>query len=111
MQMKRSKYGAEPTGGHASKREHRRAIALRILERAGRITGLREQVEFELIPAQTDARGKVVERACRYVADFVYYDTRTGRMVVEDCKGYRTEVYRIKRKLMLYRYGIRIVET
>ena len=44
-----------------------------------------------------------------YVADFVYEDN--GDTVVEDTKGMRTKEYVIKRKLMLYRYGIRIKET
>lgn len=32
-------------------------------------------------------------------------------MVVEDCKGMRTKDYIIKRKLMLYKFGVRIKET
>jgi hypothetical protein len=65
-------------------------------------------VKFELIPAQR-IDGKVVERACGYVADFVYMEN--GQQVVEDTKGMRTQEYRLKRKLMLWVHGIRIKET
>lgn len=54
-----------------SVKEYRRFCELRLLERAGAVTDLRRQVKFELIPAQR-IDGKVVERACSYVADFVY---------------------------------------
>lgn len=53
--------------------------------------------------------GKLLERKCSYIADFVYWDG--FEMVVEDTKGMRTKEYIIKRKLMLYKYGIRIKEV
>ena len=106
---KGNKYHAQKAGGYASRKEYRRACELRIMQRAGIISGLREQVPYELIPAQRDANGKLLERACTYVADFVYTDEH-GNTVVEDTKGVRTDVYRIKRKLMLQRYGIIISE-
>ena len=91
-----------------SVKEYRRFCELRLLERAGAVTDLRRQVKFELIPAQR-IDGKVVERACSYVADFVYMEN--GQQVVEDTKGMRTQEYRLKRKLMLWVHGIRIKET
>lgn len=91
-----------------SQKEARRFCELRLLERAGRITELQRQVKFELIPSQK-IDGKVVERACTYVADFVY--TENGKKVVEDTKGYKTQEYRIKKKLLLWVHGIRIKET
>lgn len=93
-----------------SKKEYSRWCELKILERAGRISSLRRQVPFLLIHEQK-IDGKVVERECKYIADFVYYDTTTGHWVVEDTKGVRTEAYRIKRKLMLQVWGVRIKET
>ena len=81
-----------------------------MLQRCGLISELREQVRFELIPAQFDASGHCLERSCSYIADFVYLD-KNGVQVVEDTKGVRTDVYRIKRKLMLLKYGISIHET
>ena len=94
----------------ASRREARRYGELFWMEQAGEISGLRTQVAFELIPTQKDSRGKVVERAITYKADFVYTD-KDGNQVVEDSKGYRTDVYKLKRKLMLYVHGITVKET
>ena len=74
-----------------------------LLERAGKISDLKRQVKFELIPKQQG------ERACNYVADFTYYED--GKYVVEDCKGYKDKVYRIKKKLLLWVHGHRIRET
>ncbi len=103
-----------------SMKEARRYSELRMLELAGEISDLKVHVEFELIPAQFEPdtigkrggihRGKCIERACKYIADFTYTD-KNGRYIVEDCKGFREEDYRIKRKLMLYLKHIRIKET
>lgn len=93
-----------------SKKEASRYRELRLLEKAGEIKDLRTQVKFKLIPAQRDeATGKVIERECSYKADFVYEED--GKTVVEDVKGFLTKEYIIKRKLMLWRYGIRIREV
>lgn len=92
-----------------SHKELRRYLELRLLERSGQITALKRQVKFELIPAQKDSKGKCVERAVGYIADFVYKD-KQGNTVVEDTKGVRTKEYVIKRKLLLWRYGIKIRE-
>lgn len=107
-----------------SKKEFRRYSELLTLENAGEIQNLQRQVKFVLIPAQYEEssevytrgehkgepkRGKLIERECAYYADFVYQ--QDGNTVVEDCKGMKTEVYKIKRKLMLDRYGVRIKET
>lgn len=109
-----------------SKKECKRYMELKLLERGGVIKDLRLQVEFELIPNQytTEKRyGKngqrlkdkqvLLERKCSYIADFVYILNETGETIVEDAKSpiTRTPEYRIKKKLMLYRYGIRIREV
>lgn len=95
-----------------SKRELARYTDLKLLEAAGRISGLRRQVKYELIPAQKDLKtGKVIERPVTYKADFVYTDVSTGREIVEDAKGVRTKEYVIKRKLMLYNKGIQVREV
>lgn len=109
-QAKPGKYHAVPTAGYASRKEARRAAQLQLLQRAGHISGLRQQVPFQLIPAQYSPDGKLLERACSYIADFVYHDAE-GRLVVEDTKGMRTDVYIIKRKLMLHVHGIAIREV
>lgn len=93
----------------ASKREAERYKELLLLQRAGEISGLKLQVKYELIPKQTDpVTGKAV-RACNYIADFVYMEN--GKQITEDCKGMKTEVYKLKKKLMLYKYGIAIRES
>ena len=92
-----------------SKKEATRYQELLLLERAGQIRGLERQVKFELIPSQK-INGKVVERACSYIADFVYYDSENN-YIVEDTKGFRTSDYIIKRKLMLSVFGIYIKEV
>lgn len=105
--MAKSKYGNKQTvlNGKVfdSRREARRFMELDLMQKAGLISDLRLQVPFELIPKIGS------ERAVYYIADYVYKEN--GETVVEDCKGCRTDVYRIKRKLMLYRYGIEIKET
>lgn len=90
-----------------SKKEAKRYQELLQLEEAGQITELKLQQKFELIPSQRIG-GKVAERACTYKADFVYM--KDGEMVVEDTKGFKTKDYIIKRKLMLYMHGIKVVE-
>ena len=114
---KKSKYNAKTTVINGvkfdSKKEAGRWVVLQGMQELGAISGLQRQVRFELIPKQIDPEtGKVRERACTYVADFVYYDA-DGRYIVEDSKGMRTRTpeYIIKRKLMLERYGIVILET
>lgn len=102
------KYKNTKTDGFDSKKERDRYFELCLLEKAGVISGLRKQVEFELIPKQDG------ERAVTYKADFVYLDTETGKTVVEDVKSDFTRklpVWAIKRKLMLWVRGIRVLET
>lgn len=105
---KKNKYGAEKSGGYDSLKEHKRANQLKLMQRAGLISNLREQVKYVLIPSQRDSTGKLLERECAYLADFVY--EQDGLTVVEDTKGMRTKDYVIKRKLMLYIHGITIKE-
>ena len=92
-----------------SKKEMNRYAELKILERAKEIKNLQTQVKFTLIPAQR-INGKVVERECSYIADFVYHEN-DGTVVVEDTKGFKTKDYIIKKKLMLWVHGIRIKEV
>ena len=105
---RRNKYGARKSGGYDSTKEHRRANELKLMQRAGLISNLREQVKYVLIPVQRAPNGSLLERECAYYADFVY--DRDGNTVVEDTKGFRTPEYKIKRKLMLKVHGISITE-
>lgn len=97
-----SKYRAVRTNGYASKREANRAAELELLERVGAIKNLRKQVKFELVPKRDG------ERAVNYYSDFVY--EQDGKQIVEDVKGFRTPVYRLKRRLMQEKFGITIQE-
>lgn len=92
-----------------SQHEAHRWVELKYMERAKLIKNLSRQVPFLLIPAQRDGNGKVIERECKYIADFVY--EQDGKTVVEDAKGMRTDAYKIKRKMMLEKYGIVIKEV
>ena len=95
-----------------SQKEARRYQELRLMERAGLIMNLRMQFPFVLIPEQKDESGKVLERAVKYKADFMYL-TKDGKIVVEDVKSKATKTreYIIKRKLMLKVHGIQIREV
>lgn len=104
-----NKYGAVRSGEHYSRKEHRRAQQLKLMQRAGLISNLREQVKYVLIPTQRAPDGTLLEKECSYYADFVY--DKEGVTVVEDTKGFRTPEYKIKRKLMLSVHGITIKET
>jgi hypothetical protein len=92
---------------YASKKEAKRAQELHLLERAGHITGLREQVTYILAPSVVIQGRK--RPPLRYIADFVYIEN--GKEVVEDCKGFRTAIYNQKRHLMKSVHGIDILET
>lgn len=129
MYGKRPKYGNSKTsfGGeeYDSKRERDRHIYLMGQERQGRISDLKRQVTFHLIPAQyetvekrlktkTKQVSQCVERAVDYTADFTYI--KDGELVVEDVKAAASsrvldKTYILKRKMMLYFHGIKIKEV
>lgn len=101
----KSKYHARKTEVDGmvfdSVKESERYRTLKLLERAGEIKNLKLQPRFLLQePFMCDGKR---ERKIEYVADFQY--DRNGRTVIEDVKGDRTQVYKLKRKLFLYRYG------
>jgi hypothetical protein len=82
--------------------EARRYQHLRLLERVGEISDLELQPVYVI-----EINGKVI---CRYYADF-RYRTNGGETEVEDVKGVRTDVYRLKKKMVEAQYGIRITEV
>lgn len=89
-----------------SKHEAQRWSELVLLERARAINDLQLQVKFPLIPKSQYGREIV------YVADFTYYED--GKLVVEDAKSSITRknpVYRLKRRMFMERYHLRIKET
>lgn len=85
----------------ASKREAARYQDLKLLQKAGKIQNLELQPSYPMIVNK--------QKICVYKADFRYFEN--GKEVVEDAKGVRTPIYRLKAKLMLACYGIRICET
>jgi len=103
--MTRSKYRAIPVviDGHrfASKAEGRRYTELRLLEQAGEIDNLELQPRFDLIVAGIDVG--------TYVADFRYLSP--AGVVIEDVKGVRTPVYKLKKRLVRALHGVEIVEV
>lgn len=89
-----------------SKKEAGRYLVLKMMEETGEIRDLRRQVKYELLPKQR-LDGKM-HRAVYYIADFVYI--KDGKIIVEDVKGFRTAVYKLKRRLMLWKNGIEVKE-
>ena len=102
-----------------SQHEYERWLQLCLLQRAGKISDLQRQVAYELIPTLREPDtigprggvkpGKLLEHGVKYTADFVYI--QDGKTVVEDAKGFRTDDYIIRRKLMLWIHGIKINEV
>lgn len=106
-----SKYRAKKTTVDGitfdSRKEADRYLVLKGMEEDGLISDLHRQVRYELLPA-FDVDGRHY-RPVYYVADFVYVED--GKEVVEDVKGMRTDVYKLKSKLFARRYGMSIRET
>lgn len=93
-----------------SKREGNRYCELKMLEKAGKIKDLELQHQFELQPS-FKKNGKTI-RAITYVADFTYFDLEKNKNIVEDVKGFKTDVYMLKRKLFEFKFPeLTIVEV
>ena len=92
-----------------SKKERARFITLKQLEKMGIIESLELQKKFLLQEGYTNAKGKKI-RPIYYIADFYYYDYIDNKWVVEDVKGVRTDVYKLKKKLFEYKYNLTIDE-
>ena len=95
---------------YASKREAMRHAELLLRQRAGEITGLAREVTFVLALGVRIEGEKRARPALRYIADFVWSDVATGRVIVADAKGMQTPVYRLKKHLMKSVHGIDVVE-
>tara|TARA_R100001082_G_scaffold8635_1_gene5056 strand:- start:2063 stop:2380 length:318 start_codon:yes stop_codon:yes gene_type:complete len=103
--MNKNKYRAVKTEVDGivfdSKREAARYMELMLLERAGEISHLELQPKYDCI-----INGKKI---CTYKADFRYF-TKLGN-IVEDVKGVKTPIYRLKKKLVEALYaGVTIQE-
>jgi len=111
--MRRHKYNAHKTVVDGitfdSAFEAERYGELKLMEKAGEITGLTLQPKFELLPPFSHSGRKL--RAVKYVADFQYVEilevqgVKFTRRVVEDVKGIQTPVFKIKAKMFLHSHG------
>lgn len=119
------KYGNKPIVidgiTFASKKEGYHYLALKSLADKGEITDLRMQVPYEIVPPVYETQTihlktkdkqvtRCVQKAVHYVADFVYTD-KDGKEQVIDTKGYKTDVYILKKKMMRAFLGITVVEV
>lgn len=86
-----------------SKKEAKRYGELILMQRSKQIYGLKTQVKYDIVINDV--------KVCRYIADFTYKCANADTITVEDCKGFRTSIYRLKKKLMKAVYGITILET
>ena len=107
MYKRSSKYNAKKTVIDGvtfdSRKEGRRYRELRLLEKSGVIKDLCLQPRFLLQEAYSK-NGRAV-RKIEYIADFSYYDLEKDKFVVEDVKGIKTDVYRLKKKIFEYKYS------
>ena len=88
-----------------SKKERDYYVILEMMLKNKQITDLKTQVKFELQPS-FKFKGKTI-RSINYIADLTY--VKDGKLIIVDTKGYRTEVYKLKKKMMQYK-GLEIKE-
>ncbi len=84
-----------------SQAERDRYLDLRLRVTGGQISELEIHTRYELAPAFVDKQGNR-HRAIMYTDDFSYYEN--GHRIVEDVKGFKTPVFRIKEKLFRRAY-------
>lgn len=89
-------------------REKNYYIKLKLLEKAGKIKELELQKEYELQPSFK--LNNKTSRKITYRADFTYKTTEDDKLHVIDVKGFKTDVYKLKKKLFEYKYRIEIEE-
>lgn len=85
-----------------SKKESKRYTELKLLLKAKEIKDLELQPRFELQPSFK--KNNKTYRKIEYIADFKYFDNRLNKIVVEDTKGFKTDVYLLKKKMFEYQY-------
>lgn len=112
---RRNKYGSNKTVIDGitfdSKKESQRYLVLKTYEKGGLIKDLKLQQKFILQEKFTDKLG-VKHREIAYIADFTYLDKlHNWELVIEDCKGFKTKDYIIKKKLLIKKYDAIFVET
>lgn len=88
--------------------ERDRYVELKLMQEMGVIEGLELQKKYVLVPKGRYTSGKAYAEIS-YIADFVY--KYNGEIIVEDVKGYKTDIYRMKKKMMANVYGIEVQEV
>ena len=78
-------------------------------EKRGEVRDISRQYEIEIQPNFTTPAGEKI-KAITYLADFYFYDLVSNSWRVIDVKGYKTDVYKLKKKLLAYK-GIYIEEV
>ena len=105
--MRSSKYNSKITFVDGirfdSKREARRYSELKLAQKVGIIRDLELQPEYVY---EVDYK-----KMFSYFADFRYQDVKSGQVITEDCKGFKTQVYKLKKKLIEAQHKRRIIET
>lgn len=94
--------GLKETITFDSEKERDYYLLLKDRERRGEIKDLKRQVEIEIQRAFVD-KADNKHRAIKYIADFTYYDLKDYQTHYIDVKGFKTEVYKLKKKLLAYR--------
>lgn len=92
-----------------SNKERDYYLILKDRAKRGEIRHLNRQYEIEIQPAFTDKQGNKIQ-AITYKADFYFYDKILKSWRVVDVKGFKTEVYKLKKKLLAYK-GVYIEEV
>lgn len=114
---KTSKYGNEKQEADGlkfdSKKEYKRYVQLKTMQRCGLIKDLQHHKVYEIAPAVKFPSKKSTSQPRYYEADFVYIDTKTGMTIVEDVKSEATvtQLYLLKKHLMMAIHGIEIQEV
>ena len=105
--MKRNKFNAVKTVvdniTFDSKKEADRYQQLKLFVKSGAIDNLHLQYKYDFVIGGVNLG--------YYKADFVYWDTEEQSQIVEDCKGFKTPIYKLKKKLMKAIHRIDIYET
>jgi len=91
-----------------SKKEAQYYLYLKSELKKGAIYNLELQKEFIL--QESFKLNNKTRRKITYKADFTYKTTKDDRIHVIDVKGFKTEIYRLKKKLFEKRYGIEVEE-
>ena len=113
IDYKRSKYKNKKTTCDGiefdSKKERNHYLKLKAMEEVGLIKNLELQKEY-ILQEKFVLNGKT-RRKITYKADFSYITTEDDKLHVVDVKGFKTEVYKLKKKLFEYKYKIELEEV